>query len=408
MFYFFYYFPLGLDVRPRRDVWATWALLGACVSTFLLQRLLPGFFWMNYGALVFVPASPSLSSLVLNAYLHGGWLHLVSNMLFLAVFGPPLEDRLGSRRFLLLYHVGNALANIVQGALVLLFHPQQATYGVLGASGAIAALLGLFLVRLYFARLRVGYWAFLPLQAYTRCGTTRVPAAFAIVLWFGIQLGLALVQGEGAGAGVACGSHLGGLLGGVGLGLLLDLRAAAQAERHLQHGRRYLDRALWYPAQGEFIEYVRRQPQDEQGHLELARTYRLTGRHAHADQHYRTACHLLAAAKRLDQVEEVYLEAEKGSPSFTLGAPQQLQLAQVLERSYKHEPAERAYLRYAHHYAEAPAAPLALYRAARLAAQDPATAWQSESLFARLVEHYPLAAEAGLARTELHHLASAA
>ena len=342
MFYFFYYFPLGLDLGSRRRVWATWALAAACVGGFVLVRQAPLLLWKHYESLIFIPAAPRLSAMIFNAYLHGGWLHLAGNLISLAVFGPPLEERLGARRFLLLYHLCNVLANTVQGALILVFMRAHAGDGVLGASGAIAGLMGLFLLRLHFARLRVAYWAFMPLQAYTRCGTAMVPVAFAILMWLGIQLGMVLMQLQGASAGVACGSHVGGLLGGIGLGLLFRLRQKARAEQHLQRGRRYLDQAQWYAAQGELIEYVRCQPEDEEGHLELARTYRLTGRHPQADHHYRQSCHRMARAKRLDRVEATYCEAERGSPTFALGAPQQLQLAQLLERCLKHEAAERA------------------------------------------------------------------
>lgn len=408
MLYFFYYFPLGLDLRLERRPWATWALLAACGLGFLVQRTAPAILWAHYENLVFVPAVPRLSALVLNAYLHGGWLHLASNMITLLVFGPALEQRLGVRRYLLLYHLTNVLANVVQGAMVLLFLPMQARYGVLGASGAIAGLMGIFLVRLYFAHLRVGYWAFMPLQAFTRWGAVMVPSAFAIALWFVIQFGMALIQLQGAAAGIACGSHLGGLIGGIGLAVLLHLQDEARAEQYLHHGRRYFDQASWYAAQGEFIEYVRRRPQNEEGHLLLARTYRLTGRHPLADQHYRTACHLLAAGKRFERVEEIWLEAERGSPGFALDAGTQMQLAQLLERCFKADAARRAYLALVQHHPQAAEAPLALYRAASLLQRDPAQAWQSNAVLTRLVEDYPFSAEAGLARSELARLERAA
>jgi membrane associated rhomboid family serine protease len=408
MFYIFYYFPLGLDVKPRREVWATWALLGACVAAFLVQRFEPQMFWLNYSAFVMIPSAPSPSSFVLNAYFHGGWMHLAANMLTLAVFGPALEDRLGSRRFLVLYHAGNVAANIVQMTLVRLFLPAMADAGVLGASGAIAGLFGLLVLRLPHAKLRVGYWTFMPLQAFTRCGTARIPVAFAIAFWFGLQLTMALLQKEGVAAGVATGSHLGGLLGGVALGLALGLHVQGDAERHLQRGKDYLDRAQWYAAQGEFIEYVRRQPKHDIGHLELARTYRLTGRHPQADQHYRIACQLLAARKQLDRVEEVYVEAERGNPRFALDPCHQFELAQAQERSLKKEAARDTFLRLCESHPWVPQAPLALYKAALLVAREPAGLMRAAHLFTRLVERYPEAREAELARIDLRALATAA
>lgn len=408
MFYFFYYFPLGIDVRPLRRAWATWAIIAACVAAYVLLRSHPTFFWVNYGALVYIPSEPSPSSLVLNAYLHGGWLHLISNMITLAVFGPALEGRIGAKRFLLLYHLCNVFANLVQGALVLVALPAYAGAGVVGASGAIAGILGLCAVRLHFARLRLGYWAFLPLQAFTRCGMANIPILAAIFLWFVLQAGLALMQLQGAGAGVAVGSHLGGLAAGVALGLAAGWRRAARCEALLQRGQRYLDRAQWYPAQSEFIEYVRRMPHDPDGHLELARTYRLTGSMALADDHYRAACNVLASQGRLDRVEAVYVEAEKGNPLFVLAPVRQLQLAQAQERCMRPAAAEQAYLRYAHHHAETSAAPLALYRAARLAAKRPGSDSHAQTLYQRLMDDYPLTPEAGLARNEWQFLAAAA
>lgn len=402
MLYFFYYFPLGLDVRPRRCPWATIGLIGACVAVYLMQRYAPYMYWSNYGAFVMVPESPSPSSMILNAYFHGGWLHLVSNMLSLAVFGPALEDRLGARRYLLLYHVSNVAANIVQSMVVLLCMPEQAGYGVLGASGAIAGIMGLFAVRLYFARLRVAWWAFLPLQAYTRAGTAYLPALLGIVLWFAMQLVMALLQREGVGAGVACGSHLGGLAAGIGLALAFGLRNDARTDAHMHRGKFYLGRAAWFAAQAEFLEYVRRRPHDEQGHLELARTYRITGRQALADQHYRDGAEILAAAKRLDRVEEIYGEAQRGNPHFAFSPALQMQLAVALDRSLKTTAAASAYTRVAESAPQSPQAAIALQRAVRLARRDRRARAQVTARIEDLALRFPSAPGVEIARFELH------
>lgn len=395
MFYFFYYFPLGLDVRPRRPAWATWMLVGACTAVFLLEQAWPEPFWLNWGALVFIPSSPSLSSLVLNAYMHGGWLHLVGNMITLAVFGPPLEDRLGSSRFLVLYHLSNIVANLVQGALVLIVMPAMADAGVLGASGAIAGVMGMFLIRLYFARLKIGYWAFMPLQAFVRGGTVTVPVCFAIVVWFCTQFAMAVLQREGVAAGVACGSHLGGLLGGVGFALLLHQRTAAVTERILQRGCDYRNRGLWYPAQGEFMEYLRRVPGDEAGHLELARCCRLTGAEAMAAKHYRAAGRIVARAKRSDRLEEIAAEAERTLRAFAFEPQQQMQLAQARERGMNADGALRAYEALTTAAPHAPEAPLALFRAWKLATKI--DSGRAVDLHTRLCTEYPFAPESAIA-----------
>jgi len=395
MLYFFYYFPLNMDVRPHRAVWGTWLLLLACLGGYLFARWNPEFVWQHYESLIFVPEMPRPTALLLNAYLHASWIHLLSNMVSLVVFAPALEDRLGTGRFLLLYHLCNIGDNLVQGAVSLEWIPGASSYGILGASGAIAGLLGLFLVRLFFARLRVGYWAFMPLQAYTRAGVVRLPVGIAIFMWFLIQLGITLTQVEGAAAQVAAASHLGGLLSGVGLGMLLRLRAQGVAEAHLHRGRVWLDRAQWFAAQGEFIDYVRRRPDDPEGHLELARTYRLTDRHVPSDRHYRKAANRLARAGRMDRVLEVYREAERGHPDFVLSEKLQHQVARLLERSLCAEEAQRAWQTLAAHHPDSRTASLALYRAAALA-DDSGARWHAVELRRQLAERYPHSNEAQL------------
>ena len=403
--YFFYYFPLSMDVRPQRFAWGTFLLLSACLGGYLFARWNPDFIWQNYESLIYVPDMPRPSALLLNAYLHGSWIHLISNMISLIVFAPAIEDRLGTWRFLLLYHLCNIAANIVQGAVSLMWIPGAASYGILGASGAIAGILGLFLVRLYFARLRVGYWAFMPLQAINRAGIVRLPVTAAIVIWFLTQLGITLTQTQGAAAQVAAAAHLGGLFAGVGIALLLRLRGEGISEGHLHRGRRWLDEAQWFAAQGEFLEYVRRCPEDPEGHLELARTYRLTDRHQPADRHYRIASTRLAKRGRMDRLVEVYREAERGHPSFVLPERLQHQLSRLLERTLCLEEAERAWRTLAVQFPTRCNAPLALYRAAQLA-QENGDSFRAVETLRDLVESFPDSSEAQMVEArELQHAA---
>jgi membrane associated rhomboid family serine protease len=395
MFYFFYYIPLGIDVRLRRATRATWGIVAACVVSFVVSRVAPGLFWKLYDAVVFVPADPSLSSLVLNAYVHGGWIHLISNLVSLAVFAPALEDRLGAPRFLLLYHACNVAANLVQAALATHVFPHTAGYGIVGASGAIAGLMGLVLVRFWFARLRLAYWAFMPLQAYTRAGISRVPLVLAVVLWFLMQLGIGLTQVEGAPAEIAVGSHVGGLLVGVLIGLLSRLAHQARDEQHFDRGMRYVERAEWFAAHGQFLDYVGRRPEDPEGHLQLARTQQLTERLDAAAESYHRACALYVEARRFDRVEMVYREAQRARVGIVLEAGAQLHLARLFERTMKPLLAQQAYADYAARYPDLDAAPCALYRAATLAESIGET-WRAHPFYRRLVETYPGSIEAEL------------
>jgi membrane associated rhomboid family serine protease len=145
-------------------------------------------------------------------FLHGGWLHLIGNMLYLWIFGNNIEDRLGRLRFLVFYLVGGFAAAATQ----VLIAPHSAV-PVIGASGAIAAVLGAYLV--LFPRARVLSLVFLGFFYQL----LEVPALIVLGLWFVLQLidGLASLGVESSAGGVALFEHIGGFILGVVVGLLL-------------------------------------------------------------------------------------------------------------------------------------------------------------------------------------------
>jgi membrane associated rhomboid family serine protease len=154
-----------------------------------------------------------LLSILTSVFIHGGWLHILGNMLFLWVFGDNVEDRFGHMRFLLFYLLAGAVASLVQGAV----DPENLIPTV-GASGAVAGVLGAYVV--YFPRARITtiipiFPLILPLA---------VPAIVMIGLWFiqNLLSGLATVGSVGTpDSGIAFFAHIGGLLFGVVATLLI-------------------------------------------------------------------------------------------------------------------------------------------------------------------------------------------
>jgi len=140
-------------------------------------------------------------------FIHADWLHLVGNMLFLVIFGLPAERALGPWRFLLLFLIGGALANL---APVLLLESTRSV--IIGASGAISALIGAYLA--LFPRSKLGF--VLPLGLFLEF--VRTPAPVMIGVWALLQLVFTFV-GPGFGA-VAWSAHLAGFVIGVVIGLL--------------------------------------------------------------------------------------------------------------------------------------------------------------------------------------------
>jgi len=145
-------------------------------------------------------------------FLHGGWLHLIGNMLYLWIFGNNIEDRLGRARFLAFYLVGGFAAAFTQ----VLIAPHSSV-PVIGASGAIAAVLGAYLV--LFPRARVLSLVFLGFFYQL----LEVPALIVLGLWFLLQLidGLASLGVESSAGGVALFEHIGGFIVGVAVGVVL-------------------------------------------------------------------------------------------------------------------------------------------------------------------------------------------
>jgi membrane associated rhomboid family serine protease len=158
------------------------------------------------------------TTLFTHMFLHGGWLHIIGNLCYLWIFGDNVSDRFGSGRFLLLYVAGG----LVAAALQVYLNPQlQAP--MVGASGAIAAVLGAYLV--LYPRARV--ITFVPIFVFIKLAS--IPAVVWLGLWFLEQyfLGVAsLTETTGTG-GVAYWAHVGGFLFGVVVGIVARAREAA-------------------------------------------------------------------------------------------------------------------------------------------------------------------------------------
>ena len=148
-------------------------------------------------------------------FLHGGWMHLLGNMLFLWIYGDNVEDALGHARYLAFYLLCGVAAIFAQA----LSDPGSA-YPIIGASGAISGVLGAYL--LLFPRSKVLTLVLLPFF-FT---TLRLPAMLLLLLWFAVQL-ISDFAVAGGGASVAFRAHIGGFVAGMLLVPLLKRRDVA-------------------------------------------------------------------------------------------------------------------------------------------------------------------------------------
>ncbi len=151
-------------------------------------------------------------------FMHGGWMHIIGNMLYLWIFGNNIEDRLGHVRFVLFYLLCGAAAALVQSVI-----NTHSGVPMIGASGAIAGVLGAYMV--LFPRAHV--LVLVPLGFFTQL--LRLPALLVLGFWFVLQFIEGRLMAPGEGGGVAYWAHIGGFIAGVVLIFLLGGRAPAAA-----------------------------------------------------------------------------------------------------------------------------------------------------------------------------------
>ena len=208
--------PLRDNVPTRRFPFVTVALIAANAAVWIFYQV-PGL-EASVVELGFFPCEPEGSceqvgyAWPLNAFTsmfaHGSWAHVIGNMLFLWIFGNNVEDSLGRVRFLGFYLAAGLAALAAQNVVTLwLGAPEDATIPQVGASGAIAGVLGAYL--LLFPLASVTTFVFFLL--------VEIPAMIFLVGWFAFQLwlgGFSLVEPE-SGGGVAFFAHIGGFVFGL-------------------------------------------------------------------------------------------------------------------------------------------------------------------------------------------------
>ena len=213
--------PISDEIRSRRVPYVTYGLIAINALVFVfefLQGERVGALLMSLGAVpayVTHPAEHPLAWLTLftSMFLHGGWMHLLGNMLYLFIFGDNVEDVFGHLGYAIFYLAAGVAAGLVQ-----VFVAPSSMVPAVGASGAIAGVLAVYLVLYPTAPVRV----LVPIFYFMR--VTRLPAAIVLGMWFVIQLFngfLSLGMQTMATGGVAWFAHIGGFVVGLLAGFVL-------------------------------------------------------------------------------------------------------------------------------------------------------------------------------------------
>jgi len=212
------------ELRP----FVTVSLLAACVLAFLWQisggaeghtlsvyrlGVVPAALLGDARLPPEIAAAAPMATVFTSMFLHGGWMHLIGNMLYLWIFGNNIEDAMGHARFLIFYLICGIAAVLAQA-----LPDPDSTIPMVGASGAISGILGAYLLLFPHARVLV----LVPLGYYTRL--MHIKAAWALGLWFLFQV-LSSINVDTSSGGVAFGAHIGGFIAGMALVPLFKRRS---------------------------------------------------------------------------------------------------------------------------------------------------------------------------------------
>jgi len=210
----FFLIPIGAERAIYGTPWFTIANIAICVLVWV-----GSWFGDPIALLGLVAAEEIGPANLLYAYAHAGVFHLIGNMVFLWCMGVNLETRWGTATYAAVYLLGA----IVSGLIFTMIHPDSMD-PLVGASGAISALMGAFLVSLFKTKIRMAYvvWIFIRLFS----GTFRIPAYVILPFWFATDLIGAYGEVRGGAAGVAYSAHVSGFVLGLAIAAGLRLTGA--------------------------------------------------------------------------------------------------------------------------------------------------------------------------------------
>jgi membrane associated rhomboid family serine protease len=327
-----------------------------------LKRVAQSTFFYQYGL---VPSNIQWYAFLTSIFLHGGLMHLLGNMFFLWLCGCNIEDLWGRIVYPIFYLIGG-LAGTLGHVLV----SPNATQPLIGASGAIAAVMGAFMVRLYDTRIKFFYffWIFFVI----RWGTFLAPAWIMLLLWLLENLAFGLVSSHFGGGGIAYWAHVGGFIFGAIVAATLKLTGveekylAPAIEKKIgvfkQHpkmvsGIEKLDKGRVDAALMDFKAALRDDPQDVDARHQLAEAYKRKNQPDLAQQEMKNLMALYLRKNQSDLAAQTYLELKGLNPPWLPDTKDAFPIAQALEKQEFFAQALEVYYAL---YKNNPAGPLAV------------------------------------------------
>ncbi|MHB1000214.1 MAG: rhomboid family intramembrane serine protease [Armatimonadota bacterium] len=391
----FFFLPYKNDRQISLFPAVTYALIAANVCLYIV--LLPIHRHTLALMMGFRPLDLSVPNIVSSMFVHGDFLHLIWNMLFLWLFGPNVEDALGHIEFTLLYLGSGFAAALLQVGIVQGFIPDAGLIPVIGASGAIAGILGVFAVRFFKTGIQVFYYLgilFYPL----RWGTFTVPAVVGLGIWFAQQFigGILDVARQGTG-GVAYWSHIGGMVFGMALAYGLSMSIEGSKEYLIEDAHSKLENGTADSALLNLSKALRNDPENAEICIELARAYHTANSPDMAIMHFKSSIDILMRKGNRNQAVAYFAELRHDYPQVRLDPRTEYQIARQLLESGCTESALKMLTEISEAYPDAPEAEISLIKAGDLCLNvlgDPESATRFYRSFCEKYPHSQLCAMA--------------
>ena len=213
-----FFFPISDENPTKKKPLISWAIISICIFIFLKyvfeENYIKEQIFISFGMIPallfgFSELSPSLKvlhpfvTIITSMFIHGGWMHLIGNMTYLYIFGDNIEEVLGKIKFIIFY-----LATGTCAALSQAFLDPSSTIPMVGASGAIAGILGAYIILFPKANIRVFFWFIIFFKI------IKIRAVFVLGFWIIIQL-ISFSGTDINSGGVAYAAHIGGFICGI-------------------------------------------------------------------------------------------------------------------------------------------------------------------------------------------------
>jgi membrane associated rhomboid family serine protease len=315
----------------------------------------------------FKPSEFNFFKLFSSMFVHGDFFHLLFNMLFLWLVGCNIEDDWGWRVFLGLYLVSGFVAGIVYAMVF-----SKSTVPLIGASGAIAGVMGAFMIRHYKTKIRFGYFLWFFIRSYV--GVFSIYAGIILPIWFVQQI---IGASWGMETGTAYWAHIGGFVFGAVLGISLKFFGVEQKyiepmvensfeklrlSNRMKEVNRLLDLGDTRAAVPVLLQVIKEEAFNYDAPLMLARLYYERGNHDDALTMYNKSLEIALRISNKQMVTAIYEEVEEKNWVKGFSEKNLYTLANFLEGAGRYEDAVKLYGIYIQIYQHGAVRPKAIYR----------------------------------------------